>query len=136
MRDCKRRDAGLDLERAAVKFARWRQGRKRGERIPAPLWELALQLASRHGLSRTVAALSLDYYTLKKRVEQQPAPAVSAEQSPAQPAFVELAPLAVSPPSQCLVEFQNAAGSTVRVYLPAGQVPDLIALARSFGGAR
>ena len=136
MRGWKRRETGLGLERAAAKLARWRQGRERGERIPAPLWELALQLAGQHGLSRTAVALRLDYYALKKRVEQQLAPAVSVAQSTAQPAFVELAPLAVAPPSQCLVEFQNAAGSTLRVYLPAGQVPDLIALARSFGDAR
>jgi hypothetical protein len=136
MRGCKRREPGLDLERAAAKFARWRQGRERGERIPAPLWELAVQLAGEHGLSRTTAALSLDYYALKKRVEHQPAPAVSVAQPPAQPAFVELAPLAVAPPSQCLVEIQNTVGSTLRVYLPAGQVPDLVALARSFGDAR
>ena len=63
-------------------------------------------------------------------------PGVGTNQPDAQPAFVELTPSPFASPGQCLVEFENAAGSTLRVYLPGGQVPDLVALLRSFGDAR
>jgi hypothetical protein len=126
----------LDLSQAAAQFARWRRGRERGARIPASLWELALRLAEQQGLSRTATALRLDYYALKKRLEQQSTLAVGVNQPTTQPAFVELAPASVASPGQCLIEVRSAAGSTLRVYLPAGQVPDLAALARSFGDAR
>jgi hypothetical protein len=87
-------------------------------------------------VSQAATALKLDYYALKKRLAQQALPGAGTDQSDAQPAFVELTPSAFASPGQCLVEFENAAGSTLRVYLPEGQVPDLVALVRSFGDAR
>lgn len=136
MRGSERQEIGLDLSRAAAQFARWRAGRERGARIPAALWELALELAGEHGLSRTATALKLDYYALKKRLDRQSALAIGANEPARQPAFVELAPSIIASPGQCLIEFRNTAGATFRVYLPAGQVPDLVALAQSFGDAR
>jgi hypothetical protein len=136
MRGWNRQEIAADLSRAAARFARWRQGRTQGARIPASLWDLALKLAGQHGLSRTATALKLDYYALKKRLAQHALPGVGTDQPDAQPAFVELTPSALASPGQCLIEFENAAGSTLRVYLPGGQVPDLVALLRSFGDAR
>jgi len=136
MRGWKRREIAADLSGASARFARWRQQRSRGARIPASLWDLALKLAGRHGVSQTATTLKLDYYALKKRLAQQALPGVGTDQPDAQPAFVELMPSPFASPGQCLVEFENAAGSTLRVYLPGGQVPDLVALVRSFGDAR
>jgi hypothetical protein len=105
-------------------------------RIPDALWKLALALAGRHGVSRTAIALKLDYYALKKRLAARPLPAVATARRDSPPAFVELAPTALTGSGQCLVEFENAAGATLRVYLHGGQVPDLVALGRSFWDAR
>jgi hypothetical protein len=80
-------------------------------------------------------ALKLDYYALKRRLERQPVPVVAVEAPGAPPAFVELGPSACSSSGHCLIEFVNSAGSTLRVHLPAGQVPDLVTLGRGFWGA-
>jgi hypothetical protein len=42
---------GTDLAQGAARFADWRRHREVGARIPAALWELAVELAQRHGLS-------------------------------------------------------------------------------------
>ena len=132
----KRRETRTDLSRAAVRFELWRERRAAGARIPATLWKSAVKLAGRHGVSRVATALKLDYYALKKRHGRQPLPVVDAEAPSTPPAFVELAPSACSSSGQCLIEFANSAGSTLRVHLPPGQVPDLVALVRSVGNAR
>jgi hypothetical protein len=44
------------------RFQAWRERRKPGVRIPQPLWAIAIRLAKSHGVSRTSAALGLDYY--------------------------------------------------------------------------
>jgi hypothetical protein len=54
-----------DLVRASSRFQTWRRLRKGGSRIPPSFWRLAVRLARDHGVSRTAAALKLDYYSLK-----------------------------------------------------------------------
>lgn len=61
-----------------------------------------------HGLSRTAIALGVDYYSLKKHVEE------SAGQ-PSSAGFVELPSPLIN--KQCLFEFANGAGATMRVQL-------------------
>ena len=58
-----------DLVRGRSRFQAWRGQRKPGGRIPQPLWAMATRLAKVHGVSRTAAALGLDYYRLKERAE-------------------------------------------------------------------
>ena len=132
----KRRETWADLSRVAVRFEQWRGRRTAGARIPATLWKSAVKLAGRHGVSRVATVLKLDYYALKRRHGRQPFPVVEAEAPSAPPAFVELAPSARPSSGQCLIEFVNSAGSTLRVHLPARQVPDLVALVRSVGDTR
>jgi hypothetical protein len=136
----KARETPAELWRAAQRFATWRRGREVGTRIPEPLWQRAIALARRHGLSRTATALGLDYYSLKQRVEA-PAPAPVRDSS-SRPAFVELAassliaaPLgaaSLATPGECLIEFANTSGASLRIHLKGQQVPDLVALGRSF----
>ena len=103
-------DLPLALARARARFQAWRGRRPAGERIPQPLWTLAVRLVNQHGVSRTASALGLDYYGLKKRV-------AAAGEAPANSsAFVELpAPLMVG--QQCQFELNNSAGATMRVQL-------------------
>ena len=49
-----------DLVRGRARFQAWRERRSVGERIPQPLWALAVELTKTHGVSRTAAALGLD----------------------------------------------------------------------------
>lgn len=118
-----------DLAQARSRFEAWRQRRQGGRRIPRPLWNLAVQLASEHGVSRTATALGLDYYSLKKRAE-----AAAPQPPPCGPAFVELRPPVVAG-KQALFELDNGAGATMRVHLLSYDAADIEALARRFWDA-
>jgi hypothetical protein len=128
MRTRQRSELPKDLAQGRRQFQAWRE-RRQGRRIPQPLWDLAVRLVSRHGLSRTVTALGLDYYSLKKHVE------AAGQQPPwPSPAFVELpAPLVVS--KQALFELDNGAGATMRVQLLGYDTADVEALTRRFWDA-
>jgi len=115
----------VDLARAKTRFAAWRRTRNSGSRIPDPLWAAAVELVAIHGLHRTASTLGLDYYSLKKRADSAQASGDAAA------AFIELAPT-LPVPSECVIEFDDGAGSTMRIHLKGSEAPDLIALARNF----
>jgi hypothetical protein len=117
-----------DLLHARNRFQAWRSQRQRG-RIPQELWQLAVRLVSRYGLSRTASVLRLDYYSLKKRAE-----AVASESPSRSPAFVEL-PSPVLAGKHCRFELDNLAGVTLRVQLVGYDTADLETLVRHFGNA-
>jgi hypothetical protein len=120
----------LDLVRGRAGFQAWRARRKAGERIPQLLWAVAVRLATTHGVSRTAAALGLDYYSLKKRTQSPATPRQSDG-----PAFVEFtAPTMVA--KQCRFELYNGAGATMCVQLVGYDAADVEALSRSFWNAR
>lgn len=118
-----------DLLQARNRFQTWRSRQRGRGRIPHELWELAVQLVQRHGLSRTASVLRLDYYSLKKHAEAD-APDLPTRQ----PAFVQLpAPLPLG--KQALFERDLGAGTTLRVQLLGYDTADLEALARCLGNA-
>jgi hypothetical protein len=119
-----------DLVRGRARFQAWRGQRKVGERIPQPLWTLAVRLARVHGISRTIAALGLDYYSLKKQTES----AATPEPHSSGPAFLELTP-PVLVAKQCRFELDNGAGATMRVQLVGYDAVEIGALSRSFWNA-
>lgn len=132
----KRGEVPPRLARAAARFADWRRARELGTRIPKSLWALAVELATTYGVCQTSATLRLDYYGLKKRLEAKASqPSTPGTPSP-RPVFVELAASTLVTPGECLIEFENAAGSRMRVHLKGGQAPDLVALSRSFWNAQ
>ncbi len=118
-----------DLLEARRRFQAWRGRRKVGERIPQSLWTLAVKLAKAHGVSRTAAALGLDYYSVQKRAEVAATPPRSDG-----PAFVEV-PSPVMVAKQCRFELDNGAGATMRVELVGYDAADVEALSRSFWNA-
>jgi hypothetical protein len=126
----KRRQLPPDLEQARSRFQAWRTQRRPGGRIPQPLWTMAIRLAKTHGISRTSAALGLDYYSLKKRAES----AAATPTQPSGPAFLELTP-PVLVAKQCRLELDNCSGATMRVHLVGYDAADVEALSRSFWDA-
>ena len=122
-----RREIPTPLARGRDRFEAWRRTRKLGTRIPERLWKLAVKLGAAHGLNRTASVLGLDYYSLKKRVESTNPQARSAAV-----AFVELAPPPVDNSGECVIEFEDAAGASMRVHLKGYDAPDLMALSSSF----
>jgi hypothetical protein len=113
------------LARGRSRLQAWRERRKAGGRIPRSLWALAVKLVGRHGVSRTAAALKLDYYSLKRQAE------AASESRSSGPAFVEVpSPVAVS--KQCHVELSNGNGASMRVQLIGYDTADVEALSRAF----
>ena len=129
---------GSDLVQGAARFSDWRRSRELGARIPTPLWELAVKLASRHGVSRTSQALRVSYYSLQDRLEARgPASATSATNEQAlSPTFVELPVAAIGTACECSIEFEKPCGAKLRVQLRGPQLPDLVALGREFWESR
>jgi hypothetical protein len=75
--------------------------------------------------------LKLDYYSLKKRAD-------AASRSVPTPTFVELPSAALSvssASSECVIEWEDAAGARMRVHVKGQNLPDVLALSRSFWNA-
>lgn len=107
-------------------FERWRGKQKPRTRLPDHLWALATELAREFGLNPTASILRLDYYGLKKRLEQ---PVVDDTSSAtANPSFLELLPVETTPAVECTIECQNAAGTQIRIQLKGPNLPDLTGL--------
>jgi hypothetical protein len=137
------RDLPARLEGLRRRFDRWRRTRKARTRIPEPLWASAVKLAGTYGIHRTAKALGIDYYGLKKRVEEKPVDAKRAGRRPAATAgkasaatggatFVELPPAAWPGSGECTMELEDAGGAKLRVHVKGLGAPDLAELSRSF----
>ena len=118
-----------DFMRARRDFERWRKSRPPGARIPEALWQAAVDLAERHGVSRTAATLGLDYYALKKRLGANLPPRQSAPDRPV--GFVELPLGALTTGVRCVAELESADGSRLRLELSGLGAPELEGLVRS-----
>jgi hypothetical protein len=57
----------LTLEEVAGHFEHWRREKKKGERIPEPLWSEAIALVKDYGLSQVTRRLRLSGRDLNKR---------------------------------------------------------------------
>ncbi len=60
-----------DLEGVRRQFEHWRSSRRRGERIPAELWQAAVSLFPRHGVHQISRALRLGHEDVRNRVENE-----------------------------------------------------------------
>ncbi len=120
------------LEALRRRFDRWRRSRTARSRIPDTLWTSAVQAAGRYGLHQTAQALLLDYYALKKRVED--AASDSQPDREAAATFLELPAPVPSGASESIVELEDSGGAKMRLHLKGGAVPDVTALVRSFWG--
>lgn len=125
------------LTKATQAFQRWRATRPRGERIPEALWESAVDTASKHGVSRAANALKLDYYGLKRRLDEIEG-GQATSRSAAGMMFVELPLLATSSTIACAIEIEHAdedsKGSKLRVELDAITAADLGTLVLTLSG--
>ena len=120
------------LERGAERIAQWRRTRTAGDRIPEKLWVMATGLAGEYGVSRTASALMLDYYALKRRVEEA---ASESSGRVGRPGFIELPATTLAVPGDCVIELENRAGSKMRIHWKGNELPDLTAICRGFWSA-
>ena len=117
------------IEAARTQFEQWRSSRSGKAPIPDELWRLAINAARQQGVNRAAQQLRLDAAKLKRLL-------VAADQrrskSRRRPRFVELmAPATVSSP-ECVIEFESAAGSKMRVHWKASVAPDWANLLRAW----
>ena len=115
------------LEPLAQRLNAWRAKHRRGQRLPEELWRAAADLARVHGLSRTSAALRLNYYDLQRRLSGK---RVQRKRRLAPPPFIELAPPAL--PSglgeRGTLELIQASGARLTLRLPNATPRDLLPL--------
>jgi hypothetical protein len=118
-----------DIDRARSRFEDWRKTRPRKTPIPEELWSMAINVARRNGVNRAARQLHLDAGKLKRLL-------VAAESGPRkrqrQPRFVELiAPAPVADPG-CVIEFESAGGSKMRIHWKMTAPPDWTGLLRAW----
>ena len=83
-------------------------------------------MAGQCGLNKTAKALHLDYYDLKKRLED------AANRNESTPSFIELSPFRSSPSPECIIELEARNGAKMKIHLKGVATPDLNALASTF----
>jgi hypothetical protein len=125
------------LVAAVRRFEAWRATRSPRDRIPKELWRLAASLSSECGLHRTARALRLDYAVLKKHAAPRcvAAPTSTRVRRRAEPRveFVEVSsPSLVLAGTGCVVEFSDAAGTSMRIRFDSPDPRNLARLARHF----
>lgn len=123
------------LAQTRQRFARWRQTRKSGTRIPEALWAAAVRVARVQGPGATANALGIDFYALKRRMGHSPA------ESSKYPQFVELRAAATPPAAtpgvtQCVLELEDAGGTKLRVQLSGVTAADIADVIRRLWSAR
>jgi len=96
------------------------------------LWAAAVEAARESGVSRTASVLRVDYYALKKRLQEQAASSSDMPMLGEPPAFVELATPVPRAAGECVLELEDVDGAKMRVHLQGFEAPDLAALAQSF----
>jgi hypothetical protein len=131
MTEVNRDEMLAELSAGAVQWSQWRATRKVGTRIPEPLWELAVELARKYGVSRTAATLRVSYDALKKHCEVREVTASGK----ATARFVELpraATDAVVAVGDCRIEFEKSSGARMRIRVAEARLSDLVAWSRSF----
>jgi hypothetical protein len=132
----KTRELPVRLKNLRRRFEQWRETCKAHARIPDALWDAAVIMADRYGVSRTAHVLRVNYDTLKNRLGRKTM-AGSRQAAEGETRFVELTPLASASPfasagsGECLLELENG-GAKMRVRLQGVGTPDLSALVQSF----
>lgn len=128
----KTRELPARLEGTRRRFECWRRTRRVGSRIPDSLWASAVKVAGTCGISRTASVLRVDYYSLKKRVDEEAAICSRGSEDGTMAPFLELAVPATAGTCECVLELEDVGGTRMRVHLQGVEAPDLAALTRSF----
>jgi hypothetical protein len=89
-------------------------------------------MVNAYGMNRTARALRLNYYGLKKKVEQQAVGAAGASEAKDSAPFVELVPFTSASPGKCLLELENIGGAKMRIQLKGIAMPDIAAIIQTF----
>jgi hypothetical protein len=103
-----------------------RSTQPRRSRLPESLWSAAVELARQYGIYQVAHTLRLDYMGLKKRLNG----VTNVGKNASKTAFVELVPPPTIP--ECVIEFESASGSKMRIHWKAAAPPDWAGLLRAW----
>jgi hypothetical protein len=127
----------LSLAEVEAHFGSWREGRRRGARIPAQLWDEARGLHPRHSIYAISRALRLDYVDVRDRIAGKKGRA-RREQAREQGAvrFVALPPVGGTLIGECRIVAGDSEQGGLKIELRnvgAGELAALIVELRSQG---
>lgn len=135
-------ESTLTLETVAEHFEWWRSGKKKGDRIPDHLWQEAIDLLDRHGISQVTRTLRLSGSDLHRRrgntTGARRAKVTKTKDTRKDTAFVEIDPQTVAQSTQhnataSWLELQRPDGLCLRIHPSEGS--ELLALVDRFMGA-
>ena len=118
-------EAITQLQRQLEQFRSTRPARTK---LPESLWQAAVELARQHGIYAVAQPLRLDYTRLKQRLDGMPSQPRKQNKS----AFVELIGDGAAAVPECVIEFESAGGSKMRIQWKAAVPPDWTGLLRAW----
>jgi hypothetical protein len=118
-------EAIAQLQRQLEQFRSAQPGRKK---LPESLWQAAVEVARRHGVYAVAHPLRLDYTRLKQRLGG----IANRRQKANQAAFIELLGDGAATLPECVIEFESANGSKMRIQWRAAVPPDWASLLRAW----
>jgi len=119
--------SATNLNRLQGQLLAWRRNRSGRSRLPEALWRAATGLARTQGPSLVARTLRLDYYKLRRRLEEgASAPTVA-------PSFVELKrePICTVSPNEWSAELADGTGARMSLRVP-NDLATVVALAQNF----
>ena len=118
-------EAIAQLQRQLEQF---RSSQPSRTKLPESLWQAAVELARQHGVYAVAHPLRLDYTRLKQRLGGVP----NRRRKASKPAFIELIGGGSATLPECVIEFESANGSKMRIQWKATVPPDWASLLRAW----
>jgi hypothetical protein len=118
-------EAITQLQRQLEQFRSTQTGRTK---LPESLWQAAVELARQYGVYAVAQPLRLDYTRLKQRLGGIP----KRQRQASKPAFIELIGDGPATLPECVIEFESATGSKMRIQWKAAVPPDWASLLRAW----
>ena len=121
-----------EVVEVGLRIEAWRRRRVKRERMPSELWDCAVELASRHGVSRMARALGIGFAALQRRVKGVAEVRPSAQIPPH--GFVELGGFSTPGWSGTEIEIAGRDGSRLAIRISQGTAVDLAGVVTAFRG--
>ncbi len=109
-------------------FEQFRSTRSGRGKLPAALWQAAVEQARQHGVNVVAQALRLDYNVLKRRAGSAARPKGKIPM----PSFVELMGATSAVGDEYVIEFDGTPQPRMRVQWKSATAPDWAALLRAW----
>ena len=126
MASTERGDDRATMARAQKRFRSWREGRSRGQRIPADLWRVAVELVDSYPIEQVASELGLNEQRLAKRVGATPGRSGKESEKALirRSGFVEIG-IPGDAAAEFTIEVQSADGGSLVVRVPV-TAPDVV----------